>query len=267
MDIEHPARADLARSVRCFLINLDRSPDRLAATQHQLDWLDLPWERVAAVDGEKLALPNRALVDEKAFERRHHALLRRGEIGCYLSHHLALQRLLASHAAAGLILEDDVELSPDLADVLAVLSACPEQWDLVKLHVTHPGGIITRLTLRDPYRLVSLAFRHGSSAAYLVNRKAAERLVEGLLPMTVPYDHEFDRAWKYGFKLRAVLPPPVTRRRLPSTVSRTSPVDPTARAVNSRMHKPWHRQGGMVLFRGINDIQRVLYELCSGGNR
>jgi glycosyl transferase family 25 len=247
--------------VRCFLINLDRSPERLAATRHQLDGLGLPWERVAAVDGEKLVLPDRAFVNETAFRRRHHALLRRGEIGCYLSHYRTLQRFLASDASAGLILEDDVELPSDLPAILAALSACPEQWDLVKLHVTHPGGIITRLTLRQPYRLVSLAFRHGSSAAYIVNRKAAEKLVKGLLPMTVPYDHEFDRAWKYRFKLRAVLPPPVTRRRLPSTISRTSLADPTAKAANSRMHKPWYRQGGMVLFRGMNDVQRVLYEL------
>ena len=253
--------------MRVFVINLDRSPDRLAAISAELAALTaetgVEWERICAVDGARIALPNPALVDEKAFRRCHHALLRRGEVGCYLSHHAALTRFLATGDEMGLILEDDVTLSGDrLPAVLGALSACPDQWDLVKLFATHPGGIIPRLDLGGRHRLVSLAFRHGTAAAYLVNRNAASRLAAGLLPMTVPYDHEFDRAWKYGFKLRAVVPFPVSRHRWPTTISTTSAVDPAARAVNSRMHKPWYAQGGMVMFRGANDIARAFYALC-----
>jgi hypothetical protein len=131
----------------------------------------------------------------------------------------------------------------------------------VKLHATHPGGVIPRLQIDDRRRLVSLAFRHGSAAAYCVNRLAAGKLAAGLLPMTVPYDHEFDRAWKYDFRLRAVLPFPVSRHRWPSTITASPQVDPLERAANSRMHRPWGAQGGMVLFRGANDVARVIYEL------
>lgn len=251
--------------MRCFLINLDRSSDRLATIAPELSALcaalGIEWERISAIDGATLALPNPALVDESAFRRRHHALLRRGEVGCYLSHHAALTRFLATDDELGLILEDDVTLSDDLQQVLGALSACPDQWDLVKLFATHPAGIIPRHRLGGRYRLVSLAFRHGSAAAYVVNRKAAARLVAGLLPMTVPYDHEFDRAWKYGLKLRAVMPFPVSRHRWPSLIGVSSRVDPTKRAANSRGHKPWYAQGGMVLFRGANDMARVLHVL------
>ena len=68
--------------------------------------------------------------------------------------------------------------------------------------------------------------------------------------MTVPWDHEFDRAWKYGYRLRAEKPFPVSRHRLPSTIKGTAPVDATERAVNARMHKPWYSQLGMVAFSG-----------------
>lgn len=251
--------------MRCFLINLDRSGDRLARMCGALDNLrldaEIEWERVAAIDGATLSLPDTRLVDETAFKWRHHALLRRGEVGCYLSHHAALTRFLATGDEMGLILEDDVELSDDLPGILGALSACPDRWDLVKLFATHPGGVIPRLNLGGRHRLVSLAFRHGSAAAYLVNRKAASRLVAGLLPMTVPYDHEFDRAWKYGFRVRAVLPFPVSRYLWRSMIMGSPVVDPTARAGNSRGHKPWYAQGGMVLFRGANDVARVWHEL------
>jgi glycosyl transferase family 25 len=247
--------------MRCFVINLDRSPDRLAFMQEQCTRLRVPWQRVPAVDGGELALPNPQLVDEAAFNRRHHALLRRGEIGCYLSHHLALQLFLRSDAESALILEDDVALSSDLPRVLDMLARCADTWDLVKLYATHPSGIITRRRLNDRHRLVSLAFRHGSSAAYVVSRAAATKLVAGMLPMTVPYDHEFDRAWKYGYRLRAVMPFAVSRIKFASTITATVPLDPAARVVNRRMHKPWHAQGGMVLFRGANDVARIIHEL------
>lgn len=246
--------------MRAFLINLDRSPDRLALMAGDLDRLGLAWERIVGVDGATLALPD-PRIDEAAFRRRHHALLRRGEIGCYLAHNAALVRFLASDAELGLILEDEVELSDALPGVLAALAGCRKEWDLVKLYATHPGGVITRSPLDGRHRLVSLAFRHGSSAAYLANRTAAARLTSGMLPMTVPYDHEFDRAWKYYYRLRAVLPLPVGRRRMPSTVIGSARVDATARVANARLHKPWYRQGGMVAFRGANDIARVLWEV------
>src|SRR5262249_8648793 len=121
-------RAAKALRMNCFVINLDRSPNRLALVREQLTSLGLAWERVPAVDGSTLSLPDHGVVDEKAFKWRHHALLRRGEIGCYLSHRIAINRFLASPAAAGVILEDDVQLSADFAAALAALAACPDRW-------------------------------------------------------------------------------------------------------------------------------------------
>ncbi len=248
-----------------FLINLDRSPDRLEATAAELSASGLEWRRVAAVDGNDIELPNSSLVDERAYRRRHHAVLRRGEVGCYLSHYKALGMFLETGAPHALILEDDVTIPRpgDLLDVVSALEECAAEWDLVKLHATHPGGVIGRRSLRDPYRLVSLAFRHGSAAAYMLNRRAASLIREGMLPMTVPYDHEFDRPIKYDLRLRCVLPLPISRRVAPSTISASSQVDPTERTVNARLHRPWYNQAGMLFFRGSNDVARVLRELIN----
>jgi glycosyl transferase family 25 len=232
-----------------YIINLDRSPDRLAAMQVQFEALALPFKRIQAVDGNDVILPDQR-IDLHAFSRRHHAPLRRGEIGCYLSHVRVLQVFVASGEPMGVIMEDDVVPTSALPQVLGKLAAAPEAWDMVKLFATHMGGILTR-TPMGGHRLASLAFRHGSSAAYVVNRRAAGKLLDGLLPMTVPYDHEFDRAWKYDLKLRVVLPFPVYRARTPSTIG----------ASTKRLHKPWHRQLGMVAFRGCNDVQRVWWAL------
>ena len=45
-----------------------------------------------------------------------------GEIACYLSHVRALQTFLASDADHALILEDDVEIDADIADVISLVA-------------------------------------------------------------------------------------------------------------------------------------------------
>jgi glycosyl transferase family 25 len=219
-----------------YLINLDRSPDRLAFMQAQFVRLGMAFERIPAVDGRGVAADRH--------NWRHHAPLRDGEVGCYLSHIKALEAFLASGAACGVILEDDAVLSDALPGILAGLQNGSD-WDLVKLYATHVSGVWPRRGL------VRVAFRHGASAAYVVNRHAAARLLSGLLPITVPYDHAFDRAWTHGFRLRLWLPFPVSRHTLPSTIGVSS----------KKLHKPWYAQGGMVLFRGWNDVARVAYAI------
>jgi glycosyl transferase family 25 len=219
-----------------YLINLDRSPERLMLMQEQFARLEIPFERIPAVDGRG------ATADRHNW--RHHAPLRDGEVGCYLSHIKALEAFLASGAACGLILEDDTVLGDGLLRILAVLQG-RRDWDLVKLYATHVSGVWPRRGL------VRVAFRHGASAAYVVNRHAATRLLAGLLPITVPYDHAFDRAWTHGFKLRLWLPFPIARHAFPSTIGASS----------KKLHKPWYAQGGMVLFRGWDDAARVAYAI------
>lgn len=233
-----------------FYINLARDTERRAHMEGELACHALTATRVEGVDGAAVPLPD-PRIDHSAFRARHHAHLRPGEIGCYLSHVAALRAFLASGSPMGMILEDDAVLGPDVCGALRSLSCCPEHWDLVKLYATHPSGIIHRVRLANGLKLASLLFRHASSAAYVVNRKAASALVNGLYPMTVPYDHEFDRGWKYGLKVRAVLPFPVSRKTFPSSVGES----------NKKNHKPWYQLGGMIAFRGGNDIARVWHEL------
>jgi GR25 family glycosyltransferase involved in LPS biosynthesis len=62
-----------------------------------------------------------------------------GELGCYLSHVQVMRGLLASAAAAALVLEDDVLLHDSLPAVLQGLMQHPARWDMVKLSAVHSG--------------------------------------------------------------------------------------------------------------------------------
>ena len=92
--------------------------------------------------------------------------------------------------------------------MLAELGTLAELWDVVKLDSRHWGMPVTVRPMMNGRRLVAYTQRSTGAAGYIVNRKAALAYVEKLLPMKVPYDHAFDQVWRFGLRMRGVLPHP-----------------------------------------------------------
>jgi glycosyl transferase family 25 len=207
-------------SLHWYVINLDRSADRLAVIAQQLDALGLPWTRVTAVDGKRIRLPLPAL-DLARYLKCHGRYVLPSEIGCYLSHLRVMREFLDSPHAFAMVLEDDAEITPEVVELARSLIAsdAPDDWDMVKFeaHRTNVAFPIRRLSGR--HRLCALPYRPTGSAAYLVNRKAAQAYIDRLLPMVVPYDHAFDRGWALGLRVRSILPRPVRTVATATTVA------------------------------------------------
>jgi glycosyl transferase, family 25 len=238
--------------LKAYLINLDRSPDRLAFMAAQLDAVGLAWTRVAGVDGSSFGELPWAGYDHRAYDRNWGKTHHPGEVGCFLSHVRALQTFLRDSAAFGLILEDDCRFDPDLKDLLDDLIGRAGDWDVVKLAGKHAGMPMTVERLRNGRRLVALLQRQTGSAAYLVNRKAAEVYVARLLPMNVPYDHTFDQVWRYGLTLRGIVPLAIREGAPHSTIGYH-----TAQGAK----KIWYRRAGVLGYRTRTEIRRVLHYL------
>jgi len=181
--------------VATFLINLDRSRERLAAMASQLEALQMPFTRVAAVDGRTIAADDR--VDTQRYRRRHGREVRPAEVGCYLSHLAAMQAFLATDASHALILEDDATLLPALPDVLARATSreAVSTWDVLKLESRRRGFKLALLQLTVDHALCVNLYRSTGAAAYVVSRRAAQVYLDKLLPMAQPFDHAFDRGW------------------------------------------------------------------------
>jgi glycosyl transferase, family 25 len=252
MEEQHPLGEGKAAQLRAYLINLDRSPDRLATMVAQLDAAGLAWQRVVGVDGASFGELPWTGYDHRAYDRNWGKTHHPGEVGCFLSHVRALHMFLQDDAAFGLILEDDCLFAPDLKDLLDDLIARAADWDVVKLSGKHAGMPMTVDTLRNGRRLVALLQRQTGSAAYLVNRKAAQIYVARLLPMHVPYDHTFDQVWRYGLTLRGVTPLAIRERAPHSTIGYR-----TAQGAK----KIWYRRAGVLAYRTRTEIRRVLHYL------
>lgn len=238
-----------------LVINLDRAPERLSKITAQLEKLGLPWERVPAVDGKTLSMEDQSLLDTDGFGKRHGKSPLPGELGCYVSHVHAFQRFAASTASYALILEDDVELRADLPDALKMSLEHADTWDILKLSGVHHGTPITTAKLEKGFRMVSMLSKCTGASAYLVNRRAVNRMKDDLLPMRVPFDHEFDRGWHWKIKVRYLLPYPCQHDEM---VSSTINLDGVK---GRRFH--WIKRLPAFAWRFNNASRRLVYSVLA----
>ncbi len=239
--------------LKTWVINLDRAPDRLQRFSAQMARLGLPWTRLPAVDARALRPDQRAALDTVAYRRQHGKTPLPGELGCYLSHVEVFRSFVASGARFGLVFEDDVILHDSLPAVLRGLIAHAERWDMVKLSAVHSGTPQPVLEVAPGHHLAVMLSRCTGSSAYIVNRHAAETYLQGLLPMSLPYDHVFDQGWRFGLKVRMVTPTPCTHDD--QTVSTIG----AAAGPSRKFH--WTRRLPAFAHRLRNEWARVMYGL------
>ena len=191
--------------MKAYLINLDRSPGRLAEADAQLRAAGVAYERIPAVDGRALGWTAlRRRVSRVRFflvHGRHPSL---GEVACTLSHLEACRRLLAAGDPAALVFEDDVALDPAAfrrALDLITPRLDPARPDLFLL-CDHGGATGTGIVP---------AGDASCSEAYLITAAAARRLLTLNEPVRAAID-----AWAHwtarGIAVHKVLPAPCNQR-------------------------------------------------------
>lgn len=237
-----------------YVINLDRDVERMASIRANLEALGLPFERLSAVMGKDVPEWEK-LVDMSAYAWRNRLdTPRAGEVGCYLSHLKVLETFLRTDAPWCVVLEDDVEVLPACVDVLRSLSE-KNDWDLVKLFNFHSGLPVKKRELVGGYRLVAHLTRTTSSAAYVVNRRAAATLLKSMRPISEQVDHALDRPWETGLRVRGVRPMPVVLAPVAATTSTIGYQDKT------HSNRTFGKSVRLFLSRAKKEIARFGYGL------
>lgn len=217
----------LPAELKCYLINLDRSPERLAEIAPRLAAQDIGFERVPGVDGAKLS---EAEFRGQTRGNEYYKPLRRGEVGCYLGHLAAMRRFLQSGARYALILEDDAAFSEGAAAVIgAALKLRGQardrllQWDVLKLNYARKRWV-ELAALDENHRLVEYGPSVPSTTtAAIWTREAAQRWTRDFHGVARPIDCDLQHPWEHGLAIRSVHPPIAWPRRVESTIKPTGP--------------------------------------------
>lgn len=213
-------------SATALVINLARASDRKASIVAQLDRTGMPYEIVTAVDGRELNSNDQRLVLPEGL------IDRKGNwpnvAGCALSHLACYRRILDAGWAGGLIIEDDATLPDDLMELTSQVAATCQGAEVVlygygrkrddrPLLLSSSGSIeVGDRALVMPVD-ISQVMR---ALTYYITAEACRRMVDRLLPITVPAD-EWDFFYSHNLidNLRCVWPQAVIiKSSFPSTI-------------------------------------------------
>ena len=165
--------------MKTYIISLKNSESRRCSISAQASEHQLDYEFIDAVNGREI--PANVL----GFLRKKESYaITPGEIGCAMSHLLAYEKLLHSADEHALILEDDVIIPGDINERLAWLAT----------HISRDKPYVCLLSKVNQYskkplkvlaekdalhQVYNATFAH----AYVINRKAAQNLMENLFPV------------------------------------------------------------------------------------
>lgn len=245
---------------------MDRSADRLATIDGLLLRAGVAYQRFPAFDGKVLDVENdpelRRLFDLKAWVAGHHRNPTKADIGCYLSHYRAIQAFLAQGKPYGLIFEDDADIPANFIEVVSLALDDAREWDILKLHVRHPGPLVVRREYRDDVSLCSFLVRHAGGTAYLINCKAAAKMLEHMTPARRMIDWTYDEGHRMNLRVRTFSPMLVHLQPVPTT--RDTNVGKNG-WLERQTDRPILPRLGLPLKRGADDAHRLIFNVFNDG--
>ena len=173
-----------------YVINLDRSPERLKECKNNFSSIGIYLERISAVDGQlnDLSLD----FDDELCRKEMGRSIQPGEVGCFLSHVKVLQKFCESDADYAIILEDDASPNDDFLkvvdDLISVLQKKNDSVYAINLGASDfkyssKYFKIGSVTLRCSHRFPMLA------TGILWSKSGAKFFLENHKFISMPYDN------------------------------------------------------------------------------
>ena len=214
--------------MKTYLINLDRATDRASAMQMAFAAINLPFERVSAIDAESLThADRRTYCDNDA--------LSNGTVCCFLSHRRCWQKLVESGEPFCAVFEDDAVFGKAAQAIFSSLDWLPASFDIIKLETYMRDTVVEKRAFVEiqGHSLRLLKAEHVGTVGYIISRQCAQRLLTESDKFSVPVDHFMFRAGKGPFADLNVLqmfPAICIQQQFMSVEAPASMIAPSAKA-------------------------------------
>ncbi|WP_372720748.1 glycosyltransferase family 25 protein [Novipirellula sp.] len=193
---------------RAFVISLERATTRFEHAKSLLSQLPMDAEILPAVDGSEMSDAEVAACHHRHVHHpRYPFALRRGEIGCFLSHRNAWQKIIDSGLDAALILEDDVLVDSDrFRGAIEFVRAHAPKDSYVQLPVRNVPRDVIALSSRGGHRILLPTITPLRTSGQWVTRLAAKRLLRATETFDRPVDTTLQMHWITGVRLLTLDP-------------------------------------------------------------
>lgn len=160
-----------------YLVNMDRSVERLERMARIFDENGLCFTRISAVDGRLLEVDGGHAFPESTGRLYQ---IGPGEVGCFLSHRKFWQEVVAGQSSFAAVFEDDIHLGEGIRNFLLTDDWVPADADIVKLETTRVKTLFnkrefTRWSGRSVRRLRGT---HTGTGGYVVSKQGAAKLLQ-----------------------------------------------------------------------------------------
>lgn len=164
-----------------YYINMDKYKDRRDFMENNLKKFSNKYERIKGFNGYLIENKQTDMVDGITFYNDY-SNLTKSEIGCTLSHLMAIKRAYDNFDDISLILEDDTNISLiktldfEFSDFF---KNAPEDWEILKLfHIGNSEKLKSVKKYKDyTYLLEEESYPTFSCVGYIINRKGMEKIV------------------------------------------------------------------------------------------
>ena len=200
------------KQYHCLVINLGHAHARREIISARLQALGIPYEFLPGVDGRRIEVsshPRYSQWKRRIFFGRD---LSNGELGCILAHRNIYDHIVSSGLAYTLVLEDDALLSDSLPDVVNALLDIPDKWDMVRFlgrEKNYRSARVIAPLHNTSARLARPWGTPGGAYGYLLNLRAAKRLLSMTRTNWLAIDTLHGATWLTGLNTLSVLPSPV----------------------------------------------------------
>jgi|GEM_PF-656114 len=200
---------------KIFVINLDKSPERLEFVKNQLSQYSIEFERSNGVVADTLSQEEIQKVYSLSKNKKQYIRsLHLGQIACYLAHAKVWREILAQNLDYAIILEDDVSVDEKIIKQLEFLEKTYGKWDYVRLQENSKLKKIFHEVASDTEcALVEYLNLPGNTLAQAVSKEAAEKMLNRLFPFGCPVDTQLQYVDKIGVEVLSLIPSGFHERR------------------------------------------------------
>ncbi len=188
--------------MKFFVINLKSAVERRKYISNLCEKYGADYEIVEAVVGKELSEKFlNAICDPQVVSKIFGKPLKKGEIGCALSHRACLERMLALGLDEAVIIEDDASFDERLFEFLRLKERFPPELELLLLghyrqvylddgfRVESPFSLRYDFDFGEGHHLKRLVGGGLGSHGYYVRKAGAKKLLDATRRLLKPYDH------------------------------------------------------------------------------
>ena len=197
--------------MQIYVINLERASDRRQKMEQQARDFSLDFSFIEAKDGKFVTDAERASIDQKRRKRVSKYPLSDNEIGCWISHKKAMQKIIESGEKMAVILEDDAKLLPHFSDMLKMIETSGFSFDFIDLHRLFKRGEVFApcRPLFGSFVLGRVGPMHMHATSYIMSNAGAKKFMAYSKKFAHVIDKEMHRYWANGLDIYGLNQPVV----------------------------------------------------------